>query len=254
MIDERVATAIASMLVVTLTYSMARARRLDRVDQARAARLEREAAHARLRAAIAYLEPHFLFNTLNAIASLILVNPTVAERMLVQFGRLLRLALDDRAATETSLRSELEALDLYLSIQQMRYGDRLTIRHEVDATALNARVPALFLQPLVENAIVHGLAPRGGDGLVEILVQRANSRVQVSILDDGVGLPAHPVWRDGLATTRARLATMFPGANDLEISPRQPTGTCATVSFAYAATDVVQTAPAERVLVGPLTA
>jgi two-component system LytT family sensor kinase len=235
MIDERVATAIASMLAVTLTYSMARARRLERLHQSRAARLEREAAHARLRTALAYLEPHFLFNTLNAIAALIPVNPTVAERMLVQFARLLRLALDDRSRTAVSLRAELHALDLYLSIQQMRYGDRLSVRREIDATALNAMVPALILQPLLENAIVHGLAPRGGLGQVEIVVERSNGRVNVSVIDDGVGLPTHPVWGDGLATTRARLATMFPGANELELTPRFPCGARATVSFAFAA-------------------
>jgi two-component system LytT family sensor kinase len=233
MLKQVIAASVASLLAAAAVNAVMRTRRRKRQARSRAVRLEREAAHARLRAAAAYLEPHFMFNTLNAIAALVRVDTDEAERMLVQFSRLLRLALDDRSRTVVSLRTELNALEIYLSIQQMRCGDRLTVSRMIDDAALNAVVPSLILQPLVENAIMHGLAPRGGVGAVEIIAERVNDVVHIAVVDDGVGLPPHPTWGDGLATTRARLAAMFPGANDLELAPGYPSGTRVSVTFAY---------------------
>lgn len=172
--------------------------------------VERSLAQARLQALSLELQPHFLFNTLNGIAALSRDDPPRAERMLLGLSDLLRLTLESGIDGEIPLRRELEQLDLYLELQGMRFGRRLTVVRDVDPAALEARVPVLLLQPLVENALTHGIGPRPGPGRLELSAQREGGTLVLRVRDDGVGLrPQGLQERTGVGTTRARLAEMF---------------------------------------------
>ena len=130
-----------------------------------ALQLEAQLSDARLRTLQAELHPHFLFNTLHAISTLVHTKPDLADRMISRLSDLLRLTFDRSGASRVPLQEELEFLQKYLEIEQTRFQDRLTVRYEIDPDTLDAEVPRLILQPLVENAIQHGIAPRSGPGL-----------------------------------------------------------------------------------------
>jgi sensor histidine kinase YesM len=132
-----------------------------REREQQASLLESRLNQAQLRALQAQLQPHFLFNTLNGIATLVRRDPATAEEMLLSLSELLRIALSSSHRQEIPLREELDFLDRYLAIQRMRFGDRLQVSEEIEASAMDCLVPALLLQPLVENAIRHGLEPSG---------------------------------------------------------------------------------------------
>jgi two-component system, LytTR family, sensor kinase len=197
--------------------------------------LERSLALARLQALSLELQPHFLFNTLNGIAALVREDPRRAERMLVRLGDLLRMTLRTGADGEIPLRHELEHLDLYLDLQNMRFGTRLTVVRDVDPATLSARVPSMLLQPLVENALTHGIIPRAGPGRVELTARREGQMLVLRVRDDGVGLAPGPERRErtGLGTTRARLAAMFDGAQSFTLSPASDGGTVAEVRIPF---------------------
>ena len=175
-------------------------------------RLDKRIADAELRRLRAQLNPHFLFNTLNAIAELGYENPAAADRAITQLSGLLRKSLDENHSPEISLRSELDFLEDYLSLQRMLTHDALDIVLTVDPALLHARVPAMVLQPLVENALIHG-AGRGAQGRVVITVERSGGDLEIKVRDGGPGVAAQPreVGRPGigLANTRARLAHLY---------------------------------------------
>jgi two-component system, LytTR family, sensor kinase len=178
-----------------------------------AAQLEAQLSHAQLQALKMQLHPHFLFNTLNTISALIHRDPRAADRMVARLGDLLRLTLDNHGVEEVSLKEEIEFLEKYLEIEQTRFHDRLSVRLEVAPDSLDARLPTLLLQPLVENAIKHGISARPGAGQIEISAHRENGALLLAVRDDGTGLPAD--WEAcaslgvGLANTRARLAQLY---------------------------------------------
>jgi LytS/YehU family sensor histidine kinase len=176
-----------------------------------AAELETRLTQARLQALQMQLNPHFLFNTLNAISSLMHKDVEAADRMIVQLSDLLRYALESTEAQEVPLRQELDFLDRYLDIQRARFGERLVICHEVEAETLTARVPNLVLQPLVENAIQHGLEPRARAGQIVLRARRRDEALEVEVQDNGVGLAngATPTEGIGLSNTRARLEQLY---------------------------------------------
>jgi len=188
----------------------------------RAAQLEASVAEARLAALTLQLRPHFLFNTLNAIAELIHEDPAAAERMVGRLADLLRRTLETDGAPEVPLATELELVDRYLDIQTVRFQDRLRVRWEVDGDVRGARVPAMILLPLVENAVRHGVAARPGPGEVGIRARRDAATLRLEVWDDGPGLgdeaPAGPRRGIGLANTRARLAQLYGAAHQLELS------------------------------------
>ncbi|MCR6655622.1 MAG: sensor histidine kinase [Opitutus sp.] len=167
---------------------------------------------AQLQALRSQLNPHFLFNTLHSIAELIHENPRQAEQMVIQLGELLRKALETQAL-EVTLREELEFIRTYLAIEQTRLGDRLDLAWRIDPAALHARVPSLLLQPIVENAIRHGIAnsPRGGR--LEISASRAGDQLRLEVRDDGPGLKQTAASTEGqgigLGHTRARLERLY---------------------------------------------
>jgi signal transduction histidine kinase len=175
-----------------------------------AARLEAELANARLQVLRAQMQPHFLFNTLHTIGQLVRANRNRESLHVVELlGDLLRRSLHQSNGALTSLAEEIEFARRYLDIEQVRFADRLHVHWELDERALQAEVPSLFLQPLVENAIRHGIAPRSAAGMIRIRAQRQDGRVRITIQDDGPGFPASPNGGIGLANTRQRLALAY---------------------------------------------
>lgn len=168
------------------------------------------------------LHPHFLFNTLNAITALIHRAPERAERMVAGLSELLRISLGSAAEQEITLERELEVLAHYVAIQQERFQGRLTVRMEIAPETRRALVPNLILQPLVENAIQHGIGPRASGGIVEVAAERTLRGLVLTVRDDGVGEPVPLVRREGvgLANSRARLASLYGDAQQLVAAPR----------------------------------
>jgi two-component system, LytTR family, sensor kinase len=207
--------------------------------RARAAELERQLAEARLQALEAQIHPHFLFNTLNSVAALIRAKEDrAAIGMLVGLGDLLRLALRNRDAQEVTLRDELEFVDRYLAVERIRFQDRL--RAEIDVspdTPLDALVPHLVLQPLVENAIRHGVEARAAAGTVQVKVSREDGMLRMSVTDDGPG-PAQPAAKKegrgiGLGNTRQRLAHLYGARHRFDLSAAEDGGAVATVAVPF---------------------
>jgi len=173
--------------------------------------LEARLARAQLQSLRLQLHPHFLFNTLNTINALISTDRRAAERVISGLSELLRMSLSSASEQEVSLAKELELLAHYIEIQQIRFHDRLTVDFRIDPDARYALVPNLMLQPLVENAIRHGIAPRAAPGNVVVAAMRRGSRLELSVVDDGVGENPHADHRDGvgLGNTRARLLSLY---------------------------------------------
>ena len=179
----------------------------------RAAQLEVKLAEAQLTTLQQQLQPHFLFNTLHAISALMHRDVEGADRMLMRLSDLLRITLENLGKTEVPLQSELEFLAKYLQIEQTRFADRLTVRFDVQPDALDTRVPSLLLQPLVENAIKHGVAKKAGPGHIDISARRDGDKLRIEVRDDGVGLSEDALTAlqkgIGVSTTRARLQHLF---------------------------------------------
>jgi signal transduction histidine kinase len=184
-----------------------------RQRELKASQLEARLAQSQLQVLKMQLHPHFLFNTLHAISALIHKDVEAADRMIAQLSDLLRLTLDNEAVHEVTLKQELEFLQSYLEIEQTRFQDRLKIKTEVDPDALDGLVPNLILQPLVENAIRHGIEPRSTPGMVEITAKRDNGRLALKVRDDGPGISGNserPLSEGiGLTNTRARLQQLY---------------------------------------------
>ncbi len=176
----------------------------------RASELEKSLAEARLQALQAQLNPHFLFNTLNSISTLMHRDVDAADRMLVRLSELLRLALSGARAQEVPLREELDFLRRYLEIEQVRFGPRLEVHFQLAPDTLELAVPCLLFQPLVENAIKHGIAPRKPGGRIEVGARRAGDRLQLWVRDNGAGDGQATQGSGlGLANTRARLEHLY---------------------------------------------
>jgi two-component system, LytTR family, sensor kinase len=214
-------TLMVYSTIVGLSYALTYYRE-SQARAVKAAQLETRLAEARLRTLEAELHPHFLFNTLHAISSLVHTNPEAADRMISRLSDLLRITFDRAGSAGISLQEELEFLQKYLEIEQTRFHDRLTVRFDIDPETLDAEVPRLILQPLVENAIKHGVAPQPGAGLVQIASRRHGDRLTVEVSDNGVGLSAGARARlrsgIGLSNTRDRLECMYGAAHRIEFS------------------------------------
>jgi len=198
-------------------------------SQLRLERLERNFSEARLNVLRMQLDPHFLFNALNTISSLVGSQPKLARGMIEQLGDLLRLSLESGRRRQVRLGEELEFLGHYLAIQKTRFGDTLQVVVDVPASAQPIFVPSLILQPLVENAVRHGLAPRPGGGTVWVRASIEGAMLCLTVEDDGVGLGDN--WMDdraglGLGVTRERIAMLHPGRDaGLYIGSRDGGGT-----------------------------
>ena len=183
-----------------------------------ASELEKRLVQAKLQALQMQLNPHFLFNALNAIAALMHKDVEAADQMLVRLSGLLRLALESSETQEVPLRRELDFLMSYLQIEQTRFGDRLEVRQSIAPDTLDALVPNLILQPLVENAIRHGIQPRAGLGRILLTAQQVEGRLRLGVEDNGSGAATLTPTREGigLSNTRARLLQLYGQAQKME--------------------------------------
>lgn len=199
--------AIVGLSHALLYYRESRGRAI------RAAQLEVRLAEAQLTTLQQQLHPHFLFNTLHAISALMHRDVEAADRMLMRLSDLLRLTLENLGKAEVPLAIELDFLSKYLQIEQARFADRLTVRFDIQPEALETRVPSLLLQPLVENAIKHGVARKASPGHIDISARRDGDKLHLEVRDDGVGLSEDALTAlqkgIGVSTTRARLQHLF---------------------------------------------
>jgi two-component system, LytTR family, sensor kinase len=204
-----------------------------------ASQLAEQLATAQLQALRMQLNPHFLFNAMNSIAMLVRKERNAeAVKMLAGLSALLRHVLEESGAHEVSLREELDFARRYLAIEEVRFQDRLQVRIDASDDTLDARVPNLLLQPLVENAVRHGIAKRVGAGLVEIIARRTGNVVAITIRDDGWGMNGARSDDDGggvgLANTRSRLERLYGSAGRFELRDHPDGGAIATVTIPYA--------------------
>jgi two-component system, LytTR family, sensor kinase len=215
---------------------------LDAHEQMRArtlrtTELERLLAQSRIETLRTQLNPHFLFNALNAISAHVEGAPRTARWMLEQLGDLLRLSLDHADEQEIPLQQELAFIDRYLKLQKIRFDNRLDVIVDVEPPALRALVPTFILQPLLENSIRHGIARRSTAGLIEIQAWHENGSLHLSVRDDGPGLPVN--WDPerglgvGLKNTRERLRRLYGDAQSFEIAGIEGSGVRVDLMLPY---------------------
>jgi two-component sensor histidine kinase len=199
--------------------------------------LETRLTQANLQTLKMQLQPHFLFNTLNAISSLIHENPKAADDMVGSLSQFLRTTLDVSAKNEVPLRVELEFVERYLEIQQTRFGNRLQIRREVDPAVVEALVPPLILQPLVENAIRYGIEIREAAGSITIRALREEHVLLIEISDDGEGFRGGQLLTTGsgigLSNTKARLQELYGDKHQFKLTANHPTGACVKIEIPF---------------------
>jgi two-component system LytT family sensor kinase len=205
--------------------------RMYQEQRVTAAELEGRLTEARLEALRLQVHPHFLFNTLNAISAFVESDPERARRMIARLGELLRRTLDGGTAAELPLREELDLLAPYLEIQCIRFGERLSIELDVPPDASLGLIPTLMLQPLVENAVEHGVARTSNGARVHLRAARVGDRLRLEITDTGPG-PTRRGEGIGLANTRARLAGLYGEAHQLDLRANGE-GTVVTIELPF---------------------
>lgn len=239
----RTLTYFTVFLVMVALLHAAHYYRAERARATREAVMARGLAEARLAALRTQLQPHFVFNVLNAVTTLVHADPMAADRMLTRFAALLRVILHE-GAEEHALDRELDLLARYVELMQLRFGDRIVVEWAVDDTVRGARVPFLVLQPLVENAYEHGLAGRETGGHLRIGATRAGDSLQLVVEDDGAGLGVDAgsmVGRGdagmgngiGLRNTRDRLAGLYGAGASLVLERPTGGGTRALVTLPF---------------------
>lgn len=204
-----------------------------REREMRSVELEGRLAQAELQNLKMQLHPHFLFNTLNTISVLMMRDAGLANRMLIRLSDLLRLTLDSAGSQIVPLKQELDFLRGYLEIEQTRFQDRLTVTIDVPPATLDARVPNLILQPLVENAIRHGIATRPGAGVIQIRAAVENEHLQMRVSDDGPGIDRTFKKGIGLANTEARLKQLYGAAHKFELTNVPSGGLLVTITIPF---------------------
>jgi LytS/YehU family sensor histidine kinase len=225
-----------------LHYQAEKARR-----EVEASRLATELAQSRLLALKSQLQPHFLFNTLHAIITLLDEDTLSAEDMLLRLSELLRAFLEDYDGQEIPLRQELDLIELYLGIQRVRFKDRLTTRTYVAPDTLDCAVPSLLLQPLVENALRHGIGQRVGSDVVEIETRREGNDLCIEVRNRNSTLstaPSAPAgYGIGMSNTRLRLQELYGDAADVRLDMIWPEGVVCRVRLPYRPLEAVDEHP-----------
>jgi two-component system, LytTR family, sensor kinase len=232
--------AVIALQAVYRSQESAKTREREAFElKVQASELAQQLAAAQLGALKMQLQPHFLFNTLGAIMVLIQQQKTAAaEAMVARLGDLLRLALDDVDAQEVPLWRELEFLRLYLSIEEVRFKDRLRVQIAADPDLSDALVPHMVLQPLVENAVRHGLGQSEEAVTIDVSATKCDASLALVVSDDGPGLqpptPEHPGI--GLANTRSRLGRLYGTGASLVAENTAPHGACVTITLPFRTT------------------
>jgi two-component system LytT family sensor kinase len=229
-------------IVVAIRYALDRYR-AHRDRELHASQVEAQLARARLEALQMRIEPHFLFNVLNTVSEQMHHDLRTADEMMGQLGDLLRMAFDRTLADTVPLHEEMRFATAYLALQQARFRDTLTVETDVAAEAAEARVPSFILQPLVENAIRHGIAPRGGSGHVAVRARREGAALVVAVEDDGLGLDAPPPGEGragvGLRNVAERLTQRYGDACRLEVFDRADGGAATVLAIPFEAGEPV---------------
>jgi LytS/YehU family sensor histidine kinase len=179
------------------------------------------------------LQPHFVFNALHSLSDLVTAEPKTAVRLIARLGDFLRLTLQNSTAQWVPLKRELDFLDAYLEIERVRFGDRLKVVFEVDPRSLDAEVPGLILQPLVENAIRHGVASHIGPGLVQLVTKRHGETLLIEIRDNGPGMPTNAREGLGLRNTHERLRQTYGLDYSLEVRNQGESGVVVSCELPY---------------------
>jgi signal transduction histidine kinase len=224
--------AIIFWMLVLGRYALNYSQRLQERDRVEA-ELKASLTEARLRALKMQLQPHFLFNTLNAIAALIRQNPKTAEAMIVSLSELLRATLDLADRQEVPLREEMEFVNCYLSIEQLRFEDRLAVRSDIDPAVLDAMVPSMILQPIVENAVRHAVEPNLADSVLTLIARRQGHELRIVVQDNGPGFGKTIPEGIGLQNTRARLHQLYAGQERLVCEPAEHGGAKVTLLLPF---------------------
>lgn len=196
---------------------------------------EASSSHARLQALQMQLNPHFLFNSLNTITSLIHSNPKAADNMIADLGGLLRASLDTAKEQEVTLCRELEFLGHYLEVERTRFEDRLVIERDIDDETLDALVPTFILQPIVENAVRHGIEPQTSLGEISLSARLEGGLLSLSVSDTGVGLTESCDVSSGigLTNTRSRLEALYPDQHTFSIRNGEDCGCVVTITIPF---------------------
>ena len=217
-------------LLLAISYSVDYYQRF-REREVSASQFEARLAEARLQVLTMQLQPHFLFNTLHAISSLMHKNVEAADEMIARLGELLRVTLESDGVQEVPLRLELDLLQHYLDIEKIRLGDRLTVRMEIQPEMYDVPVPNLILQPLVENAIRYGVATRSAGGTLEVRAAENNGMLRISISDDGPGMSSNIKEGVGLTNTKTRLQQMYGSRQHFSLTSEAGKGTTVTLEI-----------------------
>ena len=223
--------------VVVIEHALNYYRKLQE-RELRASQLEAQLAQTQLQVLKMQLHPHFLFNTLNAISALIRESPDEADEMVSRLGDLLRMTLETAGVQEVPFKKELEFLKHYLDIEQTRFQDRLKVEMVIEPETLDGLVPSMILQPLVENSVRHGVAPRPEGGCIKIKAWRHHSLLRLEVEDDGPGLGGdRPVKeRVGLTNTRARVSNLYGDEHGLVLRHAAGGGLIASLSIPFRTT------------------
>jgi sensor histidine kinase YesM len=207
--------------------------RQSRDSEQRIARLNAELSQAQLQALKMQLHPHFLFNTLNSISSYLRKDVEIADEMIGRLGDFLRLTLQNSGEEEIQLEKEINFLKQYLEIEQLRFQDRLHADFDIAPDTLTALVPNLILQPIVENAVRHGISAKAGPGMIQVTSKRENSKLQIMISDNGPGVPQQLIQGIGITSTRNRLEQMYGSKGIFQITNQPDGGTIALLEMPF---------------------
>jgi two-component system, LytTR family, sensor kinase len=240
---ECLATRLLAYLAIVTLGRTAYYFALYRTRQLHASDLETRLARTHLQVLKTQLQPHFLFNTLNAVAELVHTEPDAADLMITRLGRLLRLSLDNAGHQVVPLRQEIDFLRVYLDIEQVRFQDRLQIVWDVAAETLEAAVPTLLWQPVLENAIRHGVTPLAGRGRIVIASRKEGDDLVLEIRDNGTGLPAGVAPREGvgLRNIRERVYQLYGLRAVFSLAPALGGGTVASLRLPFTPCEGPQT-------------
>jgi sensor histidine kinase YesM len=226
------------LLIALTSYAFSYYQRY-REGQLKTLQLEAQLSQAQLHALKMQLHPHFLFNTLHSISALLNKDTDAARKMITRLGDFLRLTLENSGTQEVTLQQEMEFLSCYLEIERIRFQNRLVTHMDVAQPTLAAKVPNLILQPIVENAIRHGIAPRSTPGLIEIEAKQRNGTLRIQVRDNGPGLSKHRtsdvLFKKGLglANTESRLERLYGAAHLFDLSNNPDGGLIVTLEIPF---------------------